>query len=41
MIDLLERCKDSLWVRTHIDARIPDVSAAHLIAKAPKGPPTD
>jgi hypothetical protein len=34
MIDLLKRCKDSLWVRTHIDARIPDVSAAHLIDPA-------
>jgi len=34
MIDLLKRCKDSLWVRTHIDARIPDVSAAHLIEPA-------
>ncbi len=34
MIDLGERCKDSLWVRTHIDARIPDVSAAHLIDPA-------
>jgi hypothetical protein len=34
VIDLLKRCKDSLWVRTHIDARIPDVSAAHLIDPA-------